>query len=67
MLNFYLPQQTYILSYILNKIVSIFHVYEDAFNHKQLFDFSNYLDELKFYDTTNKRIIGKMKDESEEK
>ena len=37
--------------------------YEDFFNWKDLFDFSNYSEDSKFYDNTNKNVIGKMKDE----
>ena len=28
-----------------------------------MFDFSNYSKDSKFFDTTNKKVIGKMKDE----
>ena len=42
-------------------------VYEEFFKHKHLFDFSNYPKDSKFFDPTNKKIIGKMKDEKEEK
>ena len=37
--------------------------YEDFFKWKHLFDFSNYSKDLKFLDDTNKRVIGKVKDE----
>ena len=30
---------------------------------KNLFDFSNYSKDSKFFDETNKKVIGKMKDE----
>ena len=30
---------------------------------KDLFDFSNYLKDSRFYDESNKKVIGKMKDE----
>ena len=40
---------------------------EEFFKHKHLFDFSNYPKDSKFFDETNKKIIGKMKDESEGK
>ena len=30
---------------------------------KDLFDFSNYSKDVKFFDETNKNVIGKMKDE----
>ena len=39
-------------------------VHEEFFKHKHLFDFSNYLEDSKFFDKTNKKVIGKMKDES---
>ena len=42
-------------------------VYEEFFNHKHLFDFSNYQKDLSFFDQTNKKVIGKMKDVSEGK
>ena len=36
-------------------------VYEEFFKWKDLFDFSNYSKDSKFFDVTNKRVIGKMK------
>ena len=39
------------------------NVYEDFFKWKDLFDFSNYSKDSKFFDSTNKKVIGKMKDE----
>ena len=39
------------------------NVYEDFFKWKDLFDFSNYSKDSKFYDNTNKKVIGKMKNE----
>ena len=39
------------------------NVYKDVFKWKDLFDFSNYSKDSKFYDDSNKRVIGKMKDE----
>ena len=39
------------------------NVYENFFKWKDLFDFSNYSKDSKFYDDTNKKVIGKMKDE----
>ena len=35
--------------------------------HKHLFDFSNYLEDSKFFDETSKKVIRKMKDKSEGK
>ena len=42
-------------------------VYEEFFKHKHLFDFSNYPKDSKFFDPTNEKVIGKMKDEKEGK
>ena len=42
-------------------------VYEKFFKHKHLFDFSNYSEDSKFFDPTNKKVIGKMIDASEGK
>ena len=39
------------------------NVYEDFFKWKDLSDFSNYSKGSKFFDDTNKKVIGKMKDE----
>ena len=38
-------------------------VYEEFFKWKDLFDFSNFSKDSKFFDETNKKVIGKMKDE----
>ena len=38
-------------------------VYEELFKWKDLFDFSNYSKGSKFFNETNKKVIGKMKDE----
>ena len=38
------------------------NVYEEFFKHKDLFDFSNYPKDSKFFDDVNKKVIGKMKD-----
>ena len=42
-------------------------VYEEFFKHKHLFDLRNYSKNSKFFDETTKKVIGKMKDESEGK
>ena len=42
-------------------------VYEEFFKHKHFFVFSNYPEDSKFFDQANKKVIGKMKDESEGK
>ena len=39
------------------------NVYEEFFKWKDLFYFSNYSKDSKFFDDTNKKVIGKMKDE----
>ena len=42
-------------------------VYEEFFKHKHLLDFSNCPKDSKFFDKTNKKVIGKIKDESDGK
>ena len=42
-------------------------VFEEFFKHRDLFNFSNYPKNSKFFDQANKKVIGKMKDESEGK
>ena len=39
------------------------NVYEESFMWIVLFDFSNYSKGSKFFDETNKKVIGKIKDE----
>ena len=39
------------------------NIYEEFFKRKDLFDFSNYSKDSKFFDGINKKVIGKMKDE----
>ena len=39
------------------------NLYEKIFQWKELFDFSNYSKDWKFFDETNEKVIGKMKDE----
>ena len=38
------------------------NVYDKSFKWKHLLDFSNYSKDSKFYDDSNKNVIGKMKD-----
>ena len=38
-------------------------IYENVYQDKNLFDFSNYPLNSKFFDPVNKKVIGKMKDE----
>ena len=47
-------------SYLWNKIRKCLC---EFFKWKDLFDFSNYSKDSKFFDETNKKVIGKMKDE----
>ena len=42
-------------------------VSEECFKHKHMFDFSNYPKNSNSFDQTNKKGIGKMKDDSEGK
>ena len=39
-------------------------VYGDFSRDKEMFDFSNYSTKSKYYDNSNKLVIGKMKDET---
>ena len=39
------------------------NVYEKFYKCKDLFDFSNYSKDSKFFNNANKKVIGKMKDE----
>ena len=38
-------------------------VYEEFYEWKDLFEFSNYSKDSKLFNETNKKVIGKMKDE----
>ena len=42
-------------------------VYEDFYEDKNLFDFSNYPEDSNIFDLVNKTVIGKMKDEVKRK
>ena len=39
-------------------------VYEDFSSNKEMFDFRNYSTNSKYYDGSNKLVIGKMKDKT---
>ena len=39
-------------------------VYEDFSNNKEMFDLSNYSTKSKYYDNSNKLVVGKMKDKT---
>ena len=41
--------------------IKLENVYEEFFKWKDLFDFSNYSKQSKFFDDANKKVIGKMK------
>ena len=38
-------------------------VYEEFYKWEDLFEFSNYSKDSKFFNETNKKVVGKMKDE----
>ena len=58
MLNYCLRIQT-----VLTYEIKSENFYEEFFKWKDLFDFSNYSKDSKIFDDTNKKVIGKMKDE----
>ena len=41
-------------------------MYEDFYLNKNMFDFSEYPNNSRFYDVKNKKITGKIKDETKE-
>ena len=43
--------------------IKLKNVYEEFYKWKDLFDFSNYSKDSKFFNETNKKVISKMKDE----
>ena len=43
--------------------ITLENVHEESFKWKDLFDFSNYSKDSKLFNETNKKVIGKMKDE----
>ena len=48
---------------LVYEIRGVDDVYEKVYENKDLFDFSDYSKESKFYDNSNKKVIGKMKNE----
>ena len=40
------------------------NIYEDFTKDKKIFDFSNYSSKSKFYDDSNKLVVGKMEEET---
>ena len=48
---------------LVYEIKGVDDIYEKIYSDEDLFGFSDYLKHSKFYDVTNKKVIGKMKDE----
>ena len=48
---------------LVYEIRGVDDIYEKIYEDKNLFDFSDYSNELRFYDNSKKKVIGKMKDE----
>ena len=48
---------------IVYEIKDKYDIYENFYSDRDLFDFSDYSKDSKFYDVTNKKVTGKMKDE----
>ena len=44
--------------------IKIKDVYEDFSKDKEMFDFSNYSAKSKYYDDSNRLVVGKIKDET---
>ena len=76
----WISRRSFVSQKILNKICVAFHetktlvyevktndIYEDFYENENLFEFSNYPQDLKFFDPVNKKVIGKMKDEFKKK
>ena len=39
-------------------------VYDGSSNHKEIFDYNNFLPDSKYYDNSNNLVVGKIKDET---
>ena len=48
---------------LVYEVKGVDNIYDKVFEDKELFDFSKYSKESKYYDSSNKKVIGKMKDE----
>ena len=48
---------------LVYEIKGVDDIYEKVYLDKHLFDFNNYPKDSKFYDDTNMKVIGKMKEE----
>ena len=57
------PEYTGICILELSKVL-MYDVYVDFSNDKKFFGFSNYSSKSKYYDNSNKLVVGKMKDET---
>ena len=53
--------------YLLTQTNKMENIYEEFFKWKDLFDFSNYSKDSRFFNDTNKKFIGKMKDDLKSK
>ena len=62
-LNYYVDLLNYCDTDSLSYEIKSENVYEEFFKWKKLFNFSNYSKDSKFFDESNKKVIGKMKDE----
>ena len=48
----------------LMSVIKTDDAYEDFSNNKEMFEFSNYSTKSKYYDNSNKLVVGKVKDET---
>ena len=48
---------------LVYEIKDVKNIYDQFFEDKQLFDFSGYPKDSKYFDDSNKKVLGKMKDE----
>ena len=46
----------------LTYVIKSENIYDEFFQWKDIFDFSNYSKDSRFFDGTNKKVIGKMKE-----
>ena len=52
---------------LVYEIRGVDDIYEKIYEDKDLFDFTDYSKESKFYDNSNKKVTGKMKNEMSDK
>ena len=48
---------------LVYEIKDVKNIYDQFFEDKQLFDFSGYPKDSKYFEDSNKKVLGKMKDE----